>query len=320
MPERPVLSIVVGTYNRLEQLRACVDSIARETRTPYVLYVTDAGSTDGTVEYLQSIADDHVKPILVGKRLGQAKAYNDVFFQVATRYVCWISDDNVIVDRGLDTAVDVLRDHPRIGLYALKVKDRLGPFVKAPYIGGFSTLGILNVNQGMLPTEVLLEAGGFGEPFRDYGIDPDLTAKVLFLGKDVVYGREVAIHHYRNWSTDPNAPEYHLLKSKQVRSIEVYEAKYGRLLAKAPWFELKKKLWKKIRSTMPNRLAANSAERVLGQLPRDWNNIWSGRFISVWDPWINLGKPFHLRQRIPAKIRRRGCPVDPIAAPAETVG
>lgn len=76
----------------------------------------------------------------------------------------------------------------------------------------------------MLPTRVLKEVGGFSEAFRDYGIDPDLTAK---MGHDVVYGRRIAIHHYRNWSMDPEAPEYALLREKQARSIKLYEAKYG---------------------------------------------------------------------------------------------
>ena len=91
------LSVVVGTYNRLDSLKRCVDSVFSQTRTSTVLYVTDAGSTDGTVEYLQSIASEQLVPLLVGERVGQARAYNDVFKVVETPYVAWISDDNEIV-------------------------------------------------------------------------------------------------------------------------------------------------------------------------------------------------------------------------------
>lgn len=307
----PLLSVVVGTYNRLDQLRACIESVARETSVPYALYVTDAGSTDGTVEYLQSITDPRVKPILVGKRVGQAKAYNDIFLGLQSRYVCWISDDNVILDRGLDEAVQALQRYPRIGMYALKVQDKIGPFVDAPYIGGFSSLGILNVNQGVLPTEVLQAVGGFGEAFRDYGIDPDLTAKVLFLGKDVVYGRKVAIHHFRNWSVDPKSEEYHSLRAKQARGTRLYEAKYGHLLPSAPLFQWRKGIWRKLQARFPTHLTPNGKRPVLGMLPRDWKNVWNGRFISIFDPLLSWGKPYHLRQRAPARIRRRGCPADP---------
>ena len=89
-----VLSIVAGTYNRCDQVKRLVESVQRETKLPYILYITDAGSTDGTIEYLESVASDRVRPIFVGKLLGQARAYNDVFMQVDTPYVCWVSDDN----------------------------------------------------------------------------------------------------------------------------------------------------------------------------------------------------------------------------------
>ena len=318
MAENPVLSIVVGTYNRLAQIRDCVDSVARETTVPYRLYITDAGSTDGTVEYLQGIEDSRIVPVLVGKRIGQARAYNDVFRQVTTPYVCWISDDNVIVNRGLDVAVGALKANSKLGMYALKVRDKDGPFIEAPYIGGFSTLGILNVNQGVLPTKVLLDVGGFGEAFRDYGIDPDLTAKVLLSGHDVVYGREIAIHHYRNWSVDKNAPEYHELRAKQARGIRLYEAKYAKQLPSSRLFEWKKRVWQKLQRALGPRLAPNGTKPLLGQIPRDWNNIWNGRFISLFDPVATIGKPYHLRQRIPSSIRRTGLPADPDLNVVET--
>jgi hypothetical protein len=173
----PALSVVVGTLDRLAQLRQCLDSIVSQTRTPVRVYVTDAGSTDGTIEYLRSIGAGWLVPILTGRRLGQARAYNDVFAQVATPYVCWLSDDNVVVDRGLDRAIAILEDEPAIGMVALKVRDMMGPFARSPYIGGISDVGILNVNQGVLRTRVLRAVGGFSETFRDYGIDPDLTAR-----------------------------------------------------------------------------------------------------------------------------------------------
>ena len=134
------LSVVVGTYNRLESLKRCVESVFSQTRTPTVLYVTDAGSTDGTIEYPQSIASDRLIPLLVGKRLGQARAYNDVFNTVTTPYVAWISDDNEVVNGGLDVAVDILERRPRIGMVAVKVKEIEGPAVDAPYLGAVSSI------------------------------------------------------------------------------------------------------------------------------------------------------------------------------------
>ena len=302
MTAEPELSIVVGTCNRLSQLRDCVESVARETRIPYRLYITDAGSTDGSVAYLERLDDPRVIPVLVGRRMGQARAYNDVFDQVTTPYVCWISDDNVIVNNGLDVAVRALRSDQRIGMYALKVRDREGPFVDAPYIGGISVLGILNVNQGVLPTAVLHKVGGFSEVFRDYGIDPDLTTRVLLSGYDVVYGRDIAIHHYRNWNVDPSAPECRELRAGMARGMALYEAKYADFLPASPSYAWKRRIWDWLQHSFAKRLPPNGTTGVLGQLPRDWMNIWNGRFISLFDPLLMRGKAYHLRQRVPSDL------------------
>jgi len=293
------LSIVCGTFNRRDQIERLVDSVIRETRIPFQLYITDAGSTDGTTEYLNSIRDPRVHPVLVGKLLGQARAYNDVFMKVETPYVCWVSDDNEIFDHGLDKAVEILKQDKRIGMVGLKVRDKIGPFVKAPYIGGVSSIGILNVNQGVLPTPVLHALGGFSEEFRDYGIDPDLTAKVLFLGFDVVYTRDVAIHHFRNWSEDKNSPEYKKLQEKHERFRKLYEETYSPYSQQSWLWRKKKAAWEWARTKLAKRydLSINSEKPVFGNLPRDYYNTVMAKHISLLDPLTSQGKLYHLRQR-----------------------
>lgn len=310
-PELPKLSIVVGTYDRLDQIQRCVESILHETSTPFVLFITDAGSTDGTVEYLESIRSDVIKPFLVGKLLGQAKAYNDVFALVTTPYVCWLSDDNVVVNRGLDVAVDIMEHDQRIGMVGLKTRDVQGPFVDAPYIGGISEIGILNVNQGMLRTPVLNKVAGFSESFRDYGIDPDLTAKVLFSGHDLVYTKSVSLHHYRNWSSDKSSSEYKILKNKQDRGRKLYEVKYSQFARLTLLSKMKQSALAIIKKNSKNPAIIHSKRYIAGGLPRDWFNILGGRYISLLDPLLFAGKNYHLRQRCPKRLLPMTLPDNP---------
>jgi GT2 family glycosyltransferase len=300
MTSSPRLSVVLGTYNRLESLKRCLESIQAQTETPCVIHVTDAGSTDGTVEYLKSVQSEVVRPWLVGKKLGQAKALNDVFKTVDTPFVCWISDDNEIVNGGLDVGVHILERWREIGMVALKVKDVMGPFVRAPYIGGISSTGILNVNQGMLPTRVLRQVGYFSETFGFYGIDPDLTAQVLYAGYDIVYTRQVAIHHYRDWALDPNTEAGAALKAHHEKSLRLYDRKYGRLSKPDPMLTWKKRLWVSMARRLGPKLAHNSPEPWMGGLPRDWYNALHSRYIHPLDPLLTRGRPFHLRQHVPS--------------------
>lgn len=309
------LSVVVGTWNRRAQLEQCLDSIFAETRTPVCVYVTDAGSTDGTIDVLRARASDRLVPIFEGQRLGQARAYNLAFRRVTTPYVCWLSDDNVVVNGGLDVAVRVLDRERAIGMVALKVKDVRGPFADAPYIGGLSVLGILNVNQGVLRTDVLHQLGGFSEDFRDYGIDPDLTARVLFAGHAIAYTRVVAIHHYRNWSTDPGSEEYARQQEAQRAYLRRYAEKYGHLAAdSATSIRLRRLAKSLVRRALGDRLSLNSHRPVLGLLLRDWYNILMGRYISLLDPVRCWGTEHYLVQRCPPHRRPLGLSDDPTVA------
>lgn len=300
-----MLAVVLGTYNRLDNLKLCIESVFAETRTPCTVYVTDAGSTDGTIEYLQSIASDRLIPILVGKRLGQARAYNDVFATLTTPYVVWISDDNEIVNGGLDVAVSILDRLPKVGMVAVKVKDVEGPTVDAPYLGAVSSIGVLNVNQGVLRTPVLQAVGGFSERFRDYGIDPDLTAKVLFSGWDVAYTRAIGIHHYRAWADGSEAAA--VQRARQQEYVKLYAEKWGAYAPPdLPW-RARRYAWRWFQRL--TGLSINSSRRILGMNGRDWCNVLTARYVSPLDPLLTRGKPYHLVQHAPAS--RSQLPPDP---------
>src|SRR5882672_7795418 len=131
-------------------------------------------------------------------------------------------------------------------MVGLKVRDVGGPFVDAPYIGGISSIGVLNVNQGLLRTAVLREVGYFSETFGFYGIDPDLTAMLLYAGHDVVYTKAVALHHHRTWLTDETSPGYAAQKRQQEKWIDLYRRKYQGFGDTDRRWQRKKRVWKKL--------------------------------------------------------------------------
>lgn len=291
--EAYVLSVVVGTLNRLDRLRECIESIVSDPSIPIKIYVTDAGSTDGTIEYLRGIESDSISVTLHQKKLGQAKAYNEIFAKITTPYVCWLSDDNVIVNKGLEKAVRILDLNPLIGMVGLKVKDVQGPFARAPYVGGMSEARILNVNQGVLRTKILQGLGGFSEDFMDYGIDPDLTARVLYAGHDIVYTKNVSVLHWRDWG---EADALRAQLSKQERYKELYREKYvydGQRRCPSQFCLRFVGGMKHVLAKLSWLLGSARGERWA----RDLYNILLGRYISLFDPIRSIGKDFHLLQR-----------------------
>ncbi len=190
--------ILVATYNRLALLKTVVEAIEGGTTTPHELMVIDGGSTDGTIEYLQS--DPRITPVLQGELLGTARCYNRVWRRVQSTYTCWLSDDTEVVPGVLDRAIAILEADARIGMVGLKMKDTKGPGRFEPYRGGIYEYGILNCNHGVFRTALGHQIGFFNEGYRSYMIDPDITASILCTGHRVVMTRAVAVLHHREWA------------------------------------------------------------------------------------------------------------------------
>jgi GT2 family glycosyltransferase len=298
-------TILLGTYNRVDLLRQCVESVLRHSPSRYKLIVADAGSTDGTIEYLES--QPSVQLVRDPGRIGQARSLNQLAAMVSTDYLCWISDDNILRHGSLDIAVSTLNQDPAIGMVALKVKDVTGAHTHRSYLGAVSDTGILNVNQGMLRTSVFKEIGGFDEIMRDYYIDVDITTKVLLKGYDVVYTKAVAIDHYRDHDTsnwiEPNARPQRLKRNRAY-----YVLRYPVLVQENEAY-----------LTSANSRRAERLERVrwilkwmsrIGRVQNsysehDWNNISEARFISPLDFVLHSGRPYYLRQRMGTALRDR---------------
>lgn len=303
------LSVVIGTYNRHEILIKCLDALIDRIKASHEIIVVDAGSTDGTLEYLEKLSG--IRLIKDEKRIGQAQSLNRVFKTLKNKYVCWLSDDNIIQGGMLDVAVNILERNPDIGLVGLKVRDITGPYSSSPYLGGIWPSGVLNCNQGMLPTKLMQQLGGFDEHFRDYGIDADLTTRVLLMGYKVVFTKSVAIHHYRDHE-GPGWIDSLERKQRLEKMLKLYERKFAGLLQTrteegsevrplsftnkliGKVFKAAIRCWAK-HPKLPLRYQINS-------LLRDWHNISQSRFMSRWDILTNLFQPYYLVQYIPEDI------------------
>jgi GT2 family glycosyltransferase len=292
------LVVLVATYNRLPLLKTVLAAISTGTACDHEIVVIDGGSTDGTIEYLQSRPD--LTPVLQGQLLGTARCYNRVWRHIDSAYSCWLSDDTEIVPGSLDRAVEILKDDPTIGMVGLKMKDTKGPGRHEPYRGGISEYGILNCNHGVLPTAVVRAVGFFNEQYRSYMIDPDLTASVLALGKQVVMTRDVSVLHHREWA-EKEGDEKVARDMGGINNQAIYHERFGFLAGT-------RTLGVRVRGRVGRYLTrllflgAAPESRRFGLNRRDWQNLSAGRFISVLDPFRTAGKPYHLAQRIPPHV------------------
>ena len=290
--------VLVATYNRLALLKTVIEAIEDGTHTPHELIVIDGGSTDGTIEYLQS--DPRITPVLQGELLGTARCYNRVWRHVESTYTCWLSDDTEIVPGVLDRAIAILDGDASIGMVGLKMKDTKGPGRFEPYRGGISEFGILNCNHGVFRTGLGRQIGFFNEGYRSYMIDPDITASILSTGHRVVMTREIAVLHHREWA-EQEGDEKVARDMGGIDNFAVYRRKFGFLapsntLAARLRARLVRYAWRLL------FLGAGPDARRCWLNRRDWINLAGGRFLSLFDPLIHLGRPYHLSQAMPAAL------------------
>ena len=297
------LVILVATYNRLNLLKRTLRSIASSTRCSQETIVIDGGSTDGTIEYLRS--HPAVTSVFQGTLLGTARCYNKVWRQIESRYTCWLSDDTEVVPGSLDLAVDILQASRDIGMVGLKMKDVVGPWKSAPYMGALSEYGILNCNHGVLPTDLLRSVGYFNEGYRSYTIDPDLTASILCSGRKVVMTKRVSVLHHREWAEHEGTDKI-MREMRGIDNARIYRRKFEylaqpRTLSLAR--RLKNRIFTYLERILPLKTGSDSLRFGLNR--RDFRNVTCGRFIRLSDPLKNRKNPYHLVQSIPTKFLAR---------------
>jgi hypothetical protein len=134
---------------------------------------------------------------------------------------------------------------------------------------------------------------------------------VLYSGHDVVYTRAVALHHHRSWLTDEASPGFAAQKRQQEKWLDLYLRKYAGFGATDRTWHRKKRIWQKLHKKLGKLRPPESARPLLGGLYRDWKNAFACRHVALLDPWLSIGRDFHLRQHVPRHKLPPTLPTDP---------
>lgn len=114
---KPLISLVTGTYNRIEHLSAMIDSFVQQMPrgTAYEIIVVDGGSNDGTQTYIESLPN---VTLIAGDLGGAIKAFNTGAAAASGHYVMLANDDVTFATNSIIPAIMHLQSHPRCGAVA----------------------------------------------------------------------------------------------------------------------------------------------------------------------------------------------------------
>ena len=209
-PTTRTVSVCLPTYNGAEYVEEALRSILDQTYQDFELLIVDDGSTDATLDIVQSFSDPRIKLHRNPERLGIPANWNRCLELAAGEFVCVFHQDDVMQPENLERKVQLLSTDPTLGFVHSAVEplvDESAPTSFANWIedatedtvfGGleyFRTL-LLRGNRVCAPTvmarrHALLEQGGFN---KDLGFACDyamwlrlcMTYRVGFLARPLV--------------------------------------------------------------------------------------------------------------------------------------
>ncbi len=203
----PTVSVVLGTFERLEFLKLTIASVRAELEnTPHEIIVIDGGSADGTMEWIVSQKDvitiiQHNRGEWNGaaiERRSWGYFMNLGFRTAAGKYICMISDDCLLVPGAITNGIRWFEERLAGGvrLGALAFYWRNWPDQDSYNVG--LTLGKkLFVNHGTYLRSALEEVGFIDEEtFRFYHGDGDLSLKLWQAGYVCEASPNSFVEHY----------------------------------------------------------------------------------------------------------------------------
>ena len=202
---KPIISIILGTYNRKSFLKETIKSIRNNNiSVPYEIIVIDGGSDDGSLKYLLSQKDiitivQHNrgewknKPI---ERRSWGYFMNIAFKTCHSDYIVMLSDDCIILPNSIMNAYRIFLENKdrKIGAVAFYFRDY--PIQKY-YSVLYTFKHTLFVNHGMYFKEALEDAGYIDEDnYEFYYADGDLCAKIWTKGYEIVDSEKSVVEHF----------------------------------------------------------------------------------------------------------------------------
>ena len=116
-----MIDIIIPNYNGEALLRACLDSLARQTRRDFAVTVVDDGSTDGSLRLLAEHYPE-VQVVPLEHNVGLARAINIAIERTAAPYVVLLNNDTEADERWIEYLVGALERFPTYDFAASKLR------------------------------------------------------------------------------------------------------------------------------------------------------------------------------------------------------
>lgn len=229
--DNPVVSYVIPTYNRPDDLSEAVESVLNQTYRPIEVIVV-SGSTDETASMFEDggrFDREEVTLYDFPRRLSPPEARNIGYERAAGEILVTTDDDAVFASSdATDIIVSRFREHTDVGVLAFQSRDYYEdeilrkeipdpPDFKTEPTEEYRTTSFIGVGTA-IRRSALERAGDFPDDF-EYGFEEmDLSIRVLDSGYDILYVPSVVVRHKKSQTARrPDHVVLELLVGNRIR-------------------------------------------------------------------------------------------------------
>jgi glycosyltransferase involved in cell wall biosynthesis len=117
----PMVSVIIPSYNHEKFVGECIQSVLNQTFQDFEIVITDDGSSDRTVEVIESFTDPRIKLFKHGVNKGACIAANNCIQHASGKYIAMLSSDDAWYPEKLEVQVKYLDRHLEIAVVFGKV-------------------------------------------------------------------------------------------------------------------------------------------------------------------------------------------------------
>lgn len=122
LESNPLVSFLVPTYNRMDLLQKCIESILSQTYKNTEIIVIDDASTDGTERLINVEFENKVKYYKNDTKHGVAYSRNLGLNHAYGKYIGLLDSDDLLSEpNSVEIAVKILESDPKISMFASDV-------------------------------------------------------------------------------------------------------------------------------------------------------------------------------------------------------
>ena len=237
-----MFSIIIPTFNNLEYLKICINSIRKNSKFNHEIIPHINGGNDGTEQFLKS---ENIKYTKTTYNAGICEGMNKAAKKSTTNYILYAHDDFYFCPDWDQVLLDEVKKIPHNKFYLSGIMMNNGPlkFECGNSLKDFDEEKLLkdfkNINhydfQGstwaphLIHKEVWDKVGGFSEEFYPgTGSDPDLNMKLWNIGVRIFKGiNNFKVYHFGSIVTRRYKNHPTIKTESGSRGAKIFLLKWG---------------------------------------------------------------------------------------------